>query len=71
MVAAPQATSSSDTEFEELAQKNSNFKTVFTINEATPDWNGTVGMITADMIQTGTAGLHRLHFLRLRSAADG
>jgi glycine betaine catabolism B len=38
-------------EFEELAQKNSNFKTVFTVNEATPGWKGKVGMITADMIK--------------------
>lgn len=38
-------------EFEELAKRNSNFKTVFTINEATPGWTGKVGMITADMIK--------------------
>ena len=38
-------------EFEELAHKNSNFKTVFTINEPAADWNGKVGMITADLIK--------------------
>lgn len=38
-------------EFEELAKINSNFKTVFTVSEATPDWKGKVGIITADMIK--------------------
>ncbi len=38
-------------EFEELTQKNSNLKIEFTVNEATPDWNGTVGTINADMIR--------------------
>jgi glycine betaine catabolism B len=38
-------------EFEELAQKNSNIKLAFTVNEATPDWRGAVGTINADMIR--------------------
>jgi Flavodoxin reductases (ferredoxin-NADPH reductases) family 1 len=38
-------------EFEELAKRNSNFKAVFTINEAAPDWKGKTGMINAEMIK--------------------
>jgi ferredoxin-NADP reductase len=38
-------------EFEELAQKNKNLKLVFTVNEATPQWKGATGIITAEMIK--------------------
>ncbi len=38
-------------EFEELAQKNKNLKLVFTLNEATPQWKGAVGIINADMVR--------------------
>lgn len=38
-------------DFEELAQRNSNFKLVFTVNEAPSDWNGRTGNIDADMIR--------------------
>lgn len=38
-------------EFEELQERNSNFKAVFTLSEASPDWKGKVGRITMDMIK--------------------
>jgi ferredoxin-NADP reductase len=38
-------------EFEELAQRNKNLKLVFTVNEANPQWEGTVGLINAEMVK--------------------
>ncbi len=38
-------------EFEKMQEENKNLKIVFTVNEASPQWKGAVGLITADMIQ--------------------
>jgi ferredoxin-NADP reductase len=38
-------------EFEELANRNSNLKIVFTVGEAPPDWKGAKGNIDMDMIK--------------------
>ena len=38
-------------ELEELAQKNQNLKVVFILNEASPQWKGATGIITAEMIK--------------------
>jgi glycine betaine catabolism B len=38
-------------EFEELTKRNSNFRTVFTISEASADWKGKVGRITSDLVK--------------------
>jgi len=38
-------------ELEEMQEKNSNLKVVFTVNEASSDWKGPVGVITADMVK--------------------
>lgn len=38
-------------EFEEMQQQNSNLKIIFTLNEASPNWKGAVGVITADMVK--------------------
>ena len=38
-------------EFEDLAQKNKNFKLVLLVNQPTPDWKGATGIINADMIK--------------------
>jgi glycine betaine catabolism B len=38
-------------EFEELAQKNKNLKLVFTVGQASPQWKGLIGNITADVIK--------------------
>ncbi len=38
-------------EFEEMAQKNSNLRLVFTIGQTSPQWKGRVGNINADMIK--------------------
>ena len=38
-------------ELENMQEENKNLKIVFTINEATPQWKGAVGLITAGMIQ--------------------
>jgi glycine betaine catabolism B len=38
-------------EFEELARKNKNLKLVFTVGQASPQWKGLVGNITADVIK--------------------
>jgi ferredoxin-NADP reductase len=38
-------------EFEELAQKNNNLKLVFTVGQASPQWKGLIGNITADVIK--------------------
>lgn len=38
-------------EFEELAQKNRNLNIVFSVNEATAQWKGETGTITAEMIK--------------------
>ena len=37
-------------ELEELAQKNSNLKLVFLVNEPTPQWKGISGIINAEMV---------------------
>ena len=34
-----------------MQEEDKNLKIVFTVNEATPQWKGAVGLITADMIQ--------------------
>ncbi len=39
------------TEFEVMQQQNSNLKVFFTLNEASPEWKGAVGVITADMVK--------------------
>lgn len=38
-------------EFEDLAQKNRNLELVFTVNQASPNWNGGVGTINAEMVK--------------------
>ncbi len=38
-------------EFEELAQKNKNLRVFLTVNEASPQWKGATGVITAEMIK--------------------
>ena len=38
-------------EFEELAKRNRNLKIVFTLSEASPDWEGKTGNIDMDMIK--------------------
>jgi ferredoxin-NADP reductase len=38
-------------ELEELAQKNGNLKLFFVLSEASPEWNGPKGFITAEMVQ--------------------
>ncbi len=38
-------------EFEELAEKNMNLKLVFMVGQASPQWKGIVGNITADVIK--------------------
>jgi ferredoxin-NADP reductase len=38
-------------EFKAMQKQNSNLKIVFTLNEAPPSWNGTIGVITADMVK--------------------
>ena len=38
-------------ELEELAQKNPNLKVVLILNQASPDWKGATGIITADLIK--------------------
>ncbi len=38
-------------ELEETQRQNSNLKIVFTLNEASSDWKGAVGVITADMVK--------------------
>ena len=38
-------------EFESLAQQNQNLKLHFVLNQASPDWKGATGIITADMIK--------------------
>jgi glycine betaine catabolism B len=38
-------------EFEELSQKNKNLKLVFTVGQASPQWRGLVGNLTADVIK--------------------
>jgi ferredoxin-NADP reductase len=38
-------------ELERMQEENKNLKIVFTVNEATSQWKGAVGLITADMIR--------------------
>ena len=38
-------------ELEVMQRQNRNLKVVFTLNEASPSWNGAVGVITADMVK--------------------
>lgn len=38
-------------ELEAMQQQNPNLKIIFTLNEASPSWNGAVGVITADMVK--------------------
>ena len=38
-------------ELEAMQQANQNLKLHFVVNQPTPDWNGAVGIITAEMIQ--------------------
>ncbi|HLB99701.1 MAG TPA: xylene monooxygenase, partial [Candidatus Bathyarchaeia archaeon] len=38
-------------ELEEMQKQNSNLKVVFTLNEASSDWRGVVGVINADMVK--------------------
>ena len=38
-------------EFEDLSQKNKNLKLVFTVGQASPQWRGLVGNLTADVIK--------------------
>jgi len=38
-------------ELEQMQEENKNLKIVFIVNEATPQWKGAVGLITAEMIQ--------------------
>jgi ferredoxin-NADP reductase len=38
-------------DLEQMQKENQNLKIVFIVNEATPQWKGAVGLITADMIQ--------------------
>ncbi len=39
------------TELEDLQQRNNNLKLVVILNEASPSWNGSVGVISADMVK--------------------
>ncbi len=39
------------TDFEEMQEKNSNLKVVFTVNQANNEWKGAVGNITIDMVK--------------------
>jgi ferredoxin-NADP reductase len=38
-------------ELEAMQQQNNNLKLVFTLNEASPNWKGAVGVITGDMVK--------------------
>jgi ferredoxin-NADP reductase len=38
-------------EFETMAQKNKNLDLVFTVNQPSPDWQGAIGIINAEMIK--------------------
>lgn len=38
-------------EFETMAQKNKNLDLVFTVNQPSPDWQGPIGIINAEMIK--------------------
>jgi glycine betaine catabolism B len=38
-------------ELEELAQENPNFKLIIVLSQASPDWKGATGHITAEMVQ--------------------
>ncbi len=38
-------------ELEDMQQRNSNLKLVLILNEASPNWGGAVGVITADMVK--------------------
>ena len=38
-------------ELEELAQKNSNLTVIFVLSEASPEWKGAKGFITAEIVQ--------------------
>jgi ferredoxin-NADP reductase len=39
------------TELEELANKNSNFKVIVVLNQASPNWKGATGFVTAEIVQ--------------------
>lgn len=38
-------------ELEELAKENSNLKVIFVLSQASPEWKGATGYITAEMVQ--------------------
>jgi len=40
-----------EAELEELSQKNSNLKVIVVLNQASQNWKGATGFITADLVQ--------------------